>query len=305
MMMTAGQAVRRIRLDKHMALREAAGEAISVAQLSRFETDRQDLGINVLLQVLTNINSNITEMRHVQLAGESDIAVDRLVAQLKTQGKSPAGWAMAAQVDLQKYAHDPTRRLERLVAGALWIYLTESYGIQPAIPADSRRRLVAEAQGYLGRVETWGVTELSLYNLYSPTLADDDLFTLMKPALSRGKSYIGLYEYFKIVPFILNTNFSIFVSHNRLDLATATLRMTEDFLADEGSGIVAPRIFYIFNQGLLLFKQDQPAAGRQKCTEAIRVARIFDEDPVIDLLTKRLQKWENHYQEAGFTDILI
>lgn len=307
-MMTTGAAVRRIRLDKHMTLREAAGDAISLAQLSRFETDQQDLGINVLLQVLDNLHTTLTEMRYLQLDGTADDPFTRIVDEIRDAHDSSAARVQRAGLIYERYRHDFAHRMQRWVAGGIWLYLTHdtvSQGRSAPVPADIRQRLVGEVHSYLGKVETWGGTELQLYNIYSFNFADDELYALMQPALRRGESYIGLFDYYRFVPFILNTNLSIFVSHNRLDLAEATLRRTAAFLQEGGQDMVSPRVFYIFNQGLVFFKKGQPVAARQKCSDAIRVAEMFNETETVALLQQRLQNWLQHYQDPGFTDILI
>ncbi|ERL64271.1 Rgg/GadR/MutR family transcriptional regulator [Schleiferilactobacillus shenzhenensis] len=307
-MMTTGAAVRRIRLDKHMTLREAAGDAISLAQLSRFETDQQDLGINVLLQVLDNLHTTLTEMRYLQLDGTADDPFTRIVDEIRDAHDSSAARVERARLIYERYRHDFAHRMQRWVAGGIWLYLTHdtvSHSRSAPVPADIRQRLVGEVHSYLGKVGTWGGTELQLYNIYSFNFADDELYALMQPALRRGESYIGLFDYYRFVPFILNTNLSIFVSHNRLDLAEATLHRTAEFLQAGGQDMVSPRVFYIFNQGLVLFKKGQPVAARQKCSDAIRVAEMFNETETVALLQQRLQNWLQHYQEPGFTDILI
>lgn len=77
-MMTLGEAFKQIRLNKNNSLTGVSQGIISVAQLSRFENNLQDIGANKLLELLAQLNSSFSELRAIQLAGEPDSEFLRL-----------------------------------------------------------------------------------------------------------------------------------------------------------------------------------------------------------------------------------
>lgn len=61
-----GKIIKQIRKSKNMTLKEVAGEALSISQLSRFENEKSVIPVDLFYEVLDNLNSTTEEFNYIK-----------------------------------------------------------------------------------------------------------------------------------------------------------------------------------------------------------------------------------------------
>lgn len=296
-MMTLGEAFKQIRLNKNNSLTGVSQGIISVAQLSRFENNLQDIGANKLLELLAQLNSSFSELRAIQLAGEPDSEFLRLsneTSRLYQSGQKEKMMSLLQSVYQKvKNNDDPKRFLIYFIAPE---FLTHDH----LTNAD----VIDHVHLYLQQIKNWGPTELTLYNMYSTSFTLETLHAMQKTALKQADHYQDISGAAYLPIYILNTNFSIYISHERLDWAAEILDISQEFL-HHSYATDAVLMHLLFNRGLLAFKHQQPEEATRKCQQAIELCHLFDSELQARFFQMRLAKWQTNYQDPDFRDYVI
>lgn len=61
-----GKIIKQIRKSKNMTLKEVAGGALSISQLSRFENEKSVIPVDLFYEVLDNLNSTTEEFNYIK-----------------------------------------------------------------------------------------------------------------------------------------------------------------------------------------------------------------------------------------------
>lgn len=106
-----GQAFKQLRRSKHLSLKECATASVSPASLSRFESGKQDLGIEKLAALLAKIESSMTELQSLAALTEAPpLPLSARVANLVAEQDAEALLA-AYQERADRYALHATQHL--------------------------------------------------------------------------------------------------------------------------------------------------------------------------------------------------
>ena len=180
------------------------------------------------------------------------------------------------------------------------------YFIQSVIALDKtyKQEISPAVLDYLMQVEVWGEMELRIYALFGFALDVETTHFLMRTALKRSKQYLKVPSTVKLLYIILSNNFSTFLAFNRMDYARETIELFEKEYA-QNTPHLAPHIDFIFNKGLLAFKENRPEDGKKYCENAIKICRDFHQIDYEKMYQKRYDYWRVSYTDPEFKEVSI
>lgn len=180
------------------------------------------------------------------------------------------------------------------------------YFIQSVIALDRthKKEISPAVLDYLMQVEVWGEMELRIYALFGFALDVGTTHFLMRTALKRSRQYLKVPSTAKLLYIILSNNFSTFLAFDRIDYAKETLKLFDKEYA-QNTPHVAPHIDFIFNKGLLAFKENRPKDGNHYCQNAIKTCQDFQQIEYEKMYTKRYKNWRLGYDDPEFKEVSI
>ena len=159
-----GKIFREFRISKNYSLKEAAGEACSISQLSRFELGESDLAASRFFDILDNIHVTIENFMDKARNFQHHEHV-ALMAQLVPlyYANDIAGFQKLQEEELEKAKHSTNPLYFELN----WILL-QGLICQRDASFTMKQRDLDKVADYLFQTEEWTMYELILFgNLYS------------------------------------------------------------------------------------------------------------------------------------------
>lgn len=290
-----GETIKKIRKSKNMTLKEAAGEALSVSQLSRFENGHSMITIDLFYEILTNLNTSTDEFNYIMSLDDNK--------KLNDYSSRIEEYANSLRYDRLKDLIDEIKAVNP--APYSWdqflIYFIESV---IALDKTHEKEISPAVLDYLMQVEVWGEMELRIYALFGFALDVETTHFLMRTALKRSKQYLKIPSNTKLLYIILSNNFSSFLAFDRIDYARETLELFETEYA-QNTPHLAAHIDFIFNKGLLAFKENRPEDGNKHCQNAIKICQDFHQTEYEKMYTKRYENWRLGYNNPEFKEVSI
>lgn len=290
-----GETIKKIRKSKNMTLKEAAGEALSVSQLSRFENGHSMITIDLFYEILTNLNTSTDEFNYIMSLDDNK--------KLNDYSSRIEEYANSLRYDRLKDLIDEIKAVNP--APYSWdqflIYFIESV---IALDKTHEKEISPAVLDYLMQVEVWGEMELRIYALFGFALDVETTHFLMRTALKRSKQYLKIPSNTKLLYVILSNNFSSFLAFDRIDYARETLELFETEYA-QNTPHLAAHIDFIFNKGLLAFKENRPEDGNKHCQNAIKICQYFHQTEYEKIYTKRYENWRLGYNNPEFKEVSI
>lgn len=290
-----GETIKKIRKSKNMTLKEATGEALSISQLSRFENGLSIITIDLFYEILTNLNTSTDEFNYIMALEEDKHLIDYF-DRIEEYTNSQQYDRLHDLIDEIKATNPSPYSWEQFLI----------YFIQSLIALDQahKKEISPAVLDYLMQVEVWGEMELRVYALFGFALDVETTHFLMRTALKRSKQYLKVPSTAKLLYIILSNNFSSFLAFNRIDYAKETLELFDKEYAENTPHIV-PHIDFIFNKGLLAFKENRPEDGHNYCQNAIKMCRDFQQIEYEKMYTKRYENWRLGYGDPEFKEVTI
>lgn len=283
--MSYGKTLLRIRQSKNMTLKEACGETLSPSQLSRFEKEKTSLRVDDFHSVLLNLNTTPAEFHYLnqteQLYSRELFETMRVVDEAK---------------HLDEIDYEGLRKQFREKAKPYnWEYfflyfyeyvekLKEKEEIKPTPILD-----------YLMQVEDWGEMEIRLFSMFLFTFKMETIHSFMKTALKRSEAYQSISETKRVLYMLLLNTFSIFLRENKLDYAREVLHRFDHEFASEIKDMDI-HAHFLFNHGLLAFKENRLEQAKEYCEQAISWCEGMKQKELADLLKRRYQSWQEDPQ---------
>lgn len=290
-----GETIKKIRKSKNMTLKEAAGEVLSISQLSRFENGHSMITIDLFYEILTNLNTSTDEFNYIMSLDENK--------NLNDYFNRIEEYANSLRYDRLKDLIDEIKAVNP--APYSWdqflIYFIESV---IALDKTHEKEISPAVLDYLMQVEVWGEMELRIYALFGFALDVETTHFLMRTALKRSKQYLKIPSNTKLLYIILSNNFSSFLAFDRIDYARETLELFETEYA-QNTPHLAAHIDFIFNKGLLAFKENRPEDGNKHCQNAIKICQDFHQTEYEKMYTKRYENWRLGYNNPEFKEVSI
>lgn len=290
-----GETIKKIRKSKNMTLKEAAGEALSVSQLSRFENGHSMITIDLFYEILTNLNTSTDEFNYIMSLDDNK--------KLNDYSSRIEEYANSLRYDRLKDLIDEIKAVNP--APYSWdqflIYFIESV---IALDKTHEKEISPAVLDYLMQVEVWGEMELRIYALFGFALDVETTHFLMRTALKRSKQYLKIPSNTKLLYVILSNNFSSFLAFDRIDYARETLELFETEYA-QNTPHLAAHIDFIFNKGLLAFKENRPEDGNKHCQNAIKICQDFHQTEYEKMYTERYENWRLGYNNPEFKEVSI
>lgn len=290
-----GETIKKIRKSKNMTLKEAAGEALSVSQLSRFENGHSMITIDLFYEILTNLNTSTDEFNYI-MSLDDNKKLNDYFSRIEEYANSLRYDRLKDLIDEIKAVNPAPYSWDQFL-----IYFIESV---IALDKTHEKEISPAVLDYLMQVEVWGEMELRIYALFGFALDVETTHFLMRTALKRSKQYLKIPSNTKLLYIILSNNFSSFLAFDRIDYARETLELFETEYA-KNTPHLAAHIDFIFNKGLLAFKENRPEDGNKHCQNAIKICQDFHQTEYEKMYTKRYENWRLGYNNPEFKEVSI
>lgn len=290
-----GETIKKIRKSKNMTLKEAAGEALSVSQLSRFENGHSTITIDLFYEILTNLNTSTDEFNYI-MSLDDNKKLNDYFSRIEEYANSLRYDRLKDLIDEIKAVNPAPYSWDQFL-----IYFIESV---IALDKTHEKEISPAVLDYLMQVEVWGEMELRIYALFGFALDVETTHFLMRTALKRSKQYLKIPSNTKLLYVILSNNFSSFLAFDRIDYARETLELFETEHA-QNTPHLAAHIDFIFNKGLLAFKENRPEDGNKHCQNAIKICQDFHQTEYEKMYTKRYENWRLGYNNPEFKEVSI
>lgn len=294
--MEFGQTFKQIRKSKGMTLKEAAGETLSLAQVSRFENGQSMITIDLFYELLSNINTTPQEYDFL-MGADPEVGLRNFFYRIIE---------INGNIETTKILEDEKEKLLKNNPGPYdWerymVYLVENIiHIRNNEPLDEENYV----RDYLMQIENWGERELRIYALLGFVLPVETTYFLMKTAIKRSQLYQGIPQDMKLLHTILTNNFSSFIFYDQLDYARETLELFEENIA-RNSEFVESHLNLIFNKGIMAFKEEKVEEAKAYCEQVIDLCEVLQQKERGKMYTNRYEAWLNGRHNPGFKEITI
>lgn len=294
--MDFGKTFKQIRKSKGMTLKEAAGESMSQAQLSRFENEQSMVTVDLLYEMLSNINTTPQEYYFLMGADPEKELKDFFYRIIELDGKFQETEVLEAEKEKLKDSNPGPYDWQRYMI----------YFIENLIKAKNNEPFDVDnyVRNYLMQIEDWGERELRIYALFGFVLPVETTYFLMKTAVKRSQLYQGIPQDMKLLHTILTNNFSTFIFHNRLDYAKETLLLFEESLKHH-SEFVESHLNFLFNKGIFAFKEKNIEKGKKYCEQVLSLCEILQQKERGKMYAYRYKTWVKEYDNPDFKEITI
>ena len=294
--MDFGKTFKQIRKSKGMTLKEAAGESMSQAQLSRFENKQSMVTVDLLYEMLSNINTTPQEYYFLMGADPEKELKDFFYRIIELDGKFQETEVLETEREKLKDSNPGPYDWQRYMI----------YFIENLIKAKNNEPFDADnyVRDYLMQIEDWGERELRIYALFGFILPVETTYFLMKTAVKRSQLYQGIPQDMKLLHTILTNNFSTFIFHNRLDYAKETLLLFEESLKHH-SEFVESHLNLLFNKGIFAFKEENVEKGKRYCEQVLSLCEILQQKERGKMYAYRYKTWVKEYDNPDFKEITI
>lgn len=290
-----GETFQRIRKSKKITLKEAAGDSLSVSQLSRFENGKTMIPTNRFFEVLGNIHTSIQEFLYLQKEGKTS-DLKKIGQQIETYtNEENLEELRALIVEIKQTSPSPYSINQFL------IYFIECI---LAIYEEREPEAHQPVLNYLMQVENWGEAELRLYAMFGFALDIETTYFLMRTALKRSQQYLEIPSASKLLFSILANNFSTFLAYDCLDYAEETIELFEKNYARDTDEL-SPHIEFMFNKGLLAFRKGDPKKAAEHCENAITICNYFKQNKAAKNYQSRYESWKKGYKNPNFKELTI
>lgn len=294
--MEFGRTFKRIRKSKGMTLKEAAGESLSLAQLSRFENEHSRVTVDLLYDILGNINT--TPQEYYFLMGEDTEEKLRVFFQRIVPYESD-----------EEYAEELMNLKEELIAHNPGSYSWQQflyYYIENLIKIRKNEKIEPNSLvlDYLMQVDDWGEMELRIYALFGFMFPVETTHFLMKTAIKKSQLYQSIPQSMKLLQTILTNNFSTFVFYDRMDYAEEALHLLEENFI-KNNEFVEIHLNLLFNKGILAFKKNDPEKGKAYCEQVLSLCDTFKQVERKKIFLSRYETWKEEYANPDHKELLI
>lgn len=288
-----GKTIKQIRKSKNMTLKEAAGEVLSVSQLSRFENGKSVIPVDLFYEVLNNLNSTTEEFNYIKDEKGSNKILE-LLKKIENYTNNKMFDDLKGLKEEIKNSRPGLYSWNQFI-----IYFIDSI---LAIYEDKPSTAKEPVLEYLMQVEDWGEMELRLYAMFGFVLDVETTYVLMRTALKRSKQYLDVPAASKLLYTILSNNFSTFLSNKNIKYAEETIKLFEDNYS-ENTEFLTPHIDFVFNKGLLAFAKNDPKKAKEYCEKAITTCELFQQKELEEHYKNRYKGWmkDPEYKELIIT----
>lgn len=278
-----GKIIKQIRKSKNMTLKEVAGEALSISQLSRFENEKSVIPVDLFYEVLDNLNSTTEEFNYIKNEKRSNKILE-LLKKVEFYTNNGLFDDLKVLKEEIKNSRPGIYSWDQFV-----IYFIDSI---LAIYEDKESTAKQAVLEYLMRVEDWGEMELRLYAMFGFVLDVETTYVLMGTALKRSKQYLDVPAASKLLYTILSNNFSTFLSNKNIKYAEETIKLFEDNYS-ENTEFLTPHIDFVFNKGLLAFAKNDLKKAEEYFKKAINTCELFQQKKLEEHYKSRYKGWMN------------
>ncbi|MEK4947670.1 Rgg/GadR/MutR family transcriptional regulator [Carnobacterium sp. FSL W8-0810] len=292
--MNYSKTFKKIRIAKGMKLKEAAGNTLSISQLSRFENEQSMISIDSFIELLTNVNTSPEEYFYLLRQEENELKnYFNRVKNLVNNKKYDKLEELVIDLKNQKPASNS------------WMSFIVLF-VESIIVLDKEKKPLNQPRvlSYLIQVEDWGEMELYIYAIFGFVFDVETTYLLMKTAIKKSRLYQSIPQDMNLLFSILSNNFSAFLLHKRYDYAEETLAIYEKKLL-ENTLLIEPHLDFLFNKGIFAFTQKREEEAKVYCEQVFELCRLFKLTEQEENYKKRYLIWSKSYLDPDFQELII
>ena len=210
-----GALFKKFRLSKKLALKDVAGDYLSISFLSKFERGESEISLSRFLLLLENLDVSIEEFYGI-LSKEKTTYTELLLERVSK------AYYQNNILALKKYLKEENKKL--------FLYNTimiESF-LSTITEEDVDEDKIKIITDYLFDIEQWGKRELIILGNSMPTISSETLNVLVKEVIYRTTLFGNNESNLKIRIDLLINATSEFIERNQLDLAKSYLDIISD-----------------------------------------------------------------------------
>lgn len=260
-----GKVFRKLRQNRHISLKQATGDLVSVSQLSRFERGESDLSVGKFLTILGHIHVEVKEfMDEVNDYQHSEnIAFMSALIDLEYK-RDIAGFRALLAEEQDKYRQKP--EVYRYYLNQI---LLQGFICKCDATIPFPQSYIDDVTDYLFTTEHWNIYELILIgNLY--LFIDIPLLHRMGQEILKRRHYYRQINTHKHLVTITMLNIWETCLHRKaLDVADYYRRESEKLIRNETK--VYEKTIYLFLDGLHHYQSGQVLEGIERMRQAIQV----------------------------------
>lgn len=277
-----GQTIKEIRKNKGMTLKEAAGDILSTAQLSRFENGKSQISAQNFYFILQNLSITNDEFQCI-------LEDDREKRQFLRLGEISD---YLNNRDFDKLENIRKEIIENSYDPHSWEYFQLQL-IELVLERWEKGKANGEpVRQYLIQVDNWGEYELQLFTIFTFSLDVELAYQLSQTALRKAKKYL-------VIPNARNLFFNLMINHfyhyidnDRLDYAQEMLDLMDNSLHKTRD--IANHVLFMVMTGALAYKKEEIDSGRELFRKAIDYTKEFRLSELEENVVKEFAFWEEY-----------
>ncbi|MDR1567935.1 MAG: hypothetical protein LBS33_04590 [Streptococcaceae bacterium] len=257
-----GPAFRRIRKAKNITLKEATEGIISLPFASKWERGLYRITAAKLVGLLERLATTFDELMLVHRQHDFSFDNQRFFEKVNKYVNArdiSSLYGLIKKEELKTNVINPHMKKQRIII--LKQHINQMTGI------NFDKREIGLITGYLEKVGSWGIYELSLYANSIFMLSTETVTKLSLLAHKNGLSYQELPKVSEEICNVASKTVVHFLKRDLLEEAITTINITQKFLEDK-------KLFYeknrfSFLEGIYLFKAGKQKTGLKKTANAI------------------------------------
>ena len=260
-----GQVFKNLRTNRHISLKQAADDVVSVSQLSRFERGESDLSVGKFLTALGNMKIEVREFMDAVNNYRHTEQIRFMHALIPLEyARDIEGFRQLRMEEDEKFRKHPEIYHYHLNSILLQGFICKC---DPSIPFP--KEYVDQVTDYLFTTEDWNIYELILIgNLY--LFIDIPLLHRMgQEILKRQDYYCEIGSQKNIVTLTLLNIWETCLHRDQLVVAAFYMERIRPLLDDETD--LYKRTIYLFLSGLQHYKDGSVSSGTDEMQKAIRI----------------------------------
>lgn len=292
--MDVGEALFKIRKDKRMTLKEAAGEVVSLSHLSRVEKGENKLSADEFFLILNNLNTTIDEFHFIK--GNERESRQRMWLNeiVEAMNQKDIERIKKVEKELREQSFAPYSFEQFILIGIDNVY---------------RGLNQEEFDGsffldYLMQVENWGKVELNIFTIFSITLPTEALWHLMETAIKKCQYYVSLRGHELMISHLFHNLFQVFYSRNEISYAEHILQKMRKEYLDKIDSIQA-FVNWEINEALLAYQKGKIKQVIKGYENAIFLCEQTGKKDQVRKFQKDLEKYKNGEDPIAQKEIVL
>lgn len=263
-----GAALRKIRQAKNQTIKQAAGDIVTPAFLSKFERDESEISFSKLIPILERLNVDISEflleVNNFKRHPQADF-LERLSLSVTDKNVDQLQKIAASENQLFLTSGNPRHQHNQLLCGLF------SKKIQNLVWSETDWRPI---RNYLFSVEDWVYYEFLLYANSLYFLPTETIQMLSKNAYQKGIRYIALNENKNGLTETLLNTIDVLIERGEFNSTEPYFKLCKTLI--DAPDLMFERLRLHFYEGAVAYLNSDEDYGIAKMNQAVNILMTLD-----------------------------